>query len=64
MAPYDVSDLISMFDRTKPSVNVTVELGFVAPWIERDRVLASGKRVDGLADGVTVIFEDYLHSVE
>lgn len=42
VVPYDVSDLISIFDRTKYPAHVKVELGLVDRWIERDRVRASG----------------------
>lgn len=58
VALYDGSDLISMFDRIKSPAHYKVELRLVDRWIECDRVRASGKWVDGFADGVTIIVED------
>jgi hypothetical protein len=58
MAPYDVGNLISMLDWTESPFDVRVELFLVDVWIELDRVCAHRKRVDGLANGATILFVD------
>jgi hypothetical protein len=58
VASYEVCNLIAVLWRARSPPDIAIELGLMKGWIKCDYICTWRKRIDGVADGVTIIFED------